>query len=174
LIVRADDPLAAIPLIKSAVWGVDPEQPVDRIQLATDALRDTFARQRFVQWLMTSFAAIGALLAAAGVFGVLSYVVTQRTRDIGIRMAVGASPWHIVRLVVWRGAMLVLAGVGIGTVGAMALARGLETLLYDVPALDPVSFALGGISLALVGLLASSMPVHRARRIDPAIALRVE
>jgi ABC-type antimicrobial peptide transport system permease subunit len=124
--------------------------------------------------LLTVFAAIAMIMAALGVFGVLSYTVTQRTRELGIRLALGAAPGAVRRMVVSQGLGLVAAGLAIGLAGSFALTRVMGGLLYGVAPTDPLTFATVGVLLALVAVAASYLPARRATRIDPILALRAE
>ena len=125
-------------------------------------------------WLLGLFAALGTLLAAAGIYGVIAYLVTLRTQEFGIRMALGADAGRVLRLVMGRGAVLVALGLAIGFGGAAALTRFLKTVLYGVSATDPVTFGAMALLLAAVALTACVIPARRAARVDPAVALRSE
>jgi ABC-type lipoprotein release transport system permease subunit len=174
LIVRADDPSRAIPLIKEQIWAIDRNQPVEKVALVADTYADMFAKQRFVLMLMGAFALVALVLTAAGIFGVLSQAVAQRTREIGIRMALGAQPKDVMQLVVSRG--MVLAGIGatLGIGAALALVKTLRALLYGVEPTDPVSFAAVTALLLAVALLACWLPTRAAMRVHPAVALRTD
>ena len=174
LIVKAADPAAAIPLIKQQIWSVDRSQPVERVALVADTYAEMFAKQRFVLQLMGAFAVIALVLTAAGIFGVLSQAVAQRTREIGIRVALGARPADVMQLVVSRGMLLTGIGVVIGIAGALSLVRTVRALLYGVSSTDPVSFAAVVVLLLTVALLACWLPTRTAMRVQPAVALRVE
>ena len=174
LIVKAENPAAAIPLIKQQIWTIDPNQPVERVALVADTYAEMFAKQRFLLLLMGAFAGVALVLTAAGIFGVLSQAVAQRTREIGIRVALGAKPADVMKLVVSRGILLATLGVVIGTGTALALVRTVQALLYGVSATDPVSFAGVTVLLLAVALLACWLPTRAAMRVHPAVALRVE
>jgi putative ABC transport system permease protein len=137
-----------------------------------ERIRDSTARARFNAILLTIFAAIAMVLAAVGIYGVMSYLVTQRTHEIGIRIALGAGSADVLSLVVRRGAFLALAGIAIGTVGALVSTRVLATLLYEVKPGDPATYATIAIVLAGVALVASYIPARRASSVDPSSALR--
>jgi len=130
------------------------------------------ATERFQMTLLTAFAGIGLLLAAAGIYGLLAYAVAQRTRELGIRMALGATRSRILRSVVWSGASLAGLGVAIGTAGALALTRTLQSFVWGVSTLDPLTFVLVAIVLIAVSTAASVIPALRAVRLDPVSALR--
>jgi putative ABC transport system permease protein len=174
LIVRADNPSAAIPEIKRAIWAVDPKQPVERIALVSDLYGDAFGRQRFVLMLMSAFSIVALGLTAAGIFGVLSQIVMRRTREIGIRMVLGARPSDVMRQVLRNGLALSLLGAAIGIAAALTLSRVLRTLLFGVTPWDPVSFAVVAVFLVAVAVAACWLPARSAMRIEPAAALRVE
>jgi predicted permease len=174
LIVRAADPSSAIPLVKQQIWTLDRSQPVERVALVADTYAEMFAKQRFVLLLMGAFAVVALALTAAGIFGVLSQAVAQRTREIGIRVALGARPSDVMKLVVSRGMLLTAIGVALGITGALSLVRTVRALLYGVSATDPVSFAAVAGLLLAVALLACWLPTRTAMRVHPAVALRVE
>ena len=137
-------------------------------------LDETVAPRRFSTILLGAFALLALILAAVGIYGVMSYVVSLRINEIGIRMALGAQPRDIWRLIVGSGARLALAGIAIGLAGALALTRLLSSLLFEVRATDPVTFAAVALLLAAVALLACYVPARRAMRADPMFALRYE
>jgi ABC-type antimicrobial peptide transport system permease subunit len=173
-LVRTTDPVSTIPAIKAAVWSIDSKQPIDRIVLAEELYGEGFARQRFVLQLMVVFSAIAAMLTAAGIFGVLSQVVARRTREIGIRIALGARRADVMRLIMRGGLTFTIAGCIAGLAGALALTRFLRALLFGVRPADPVSFALVTIVMIAIAAAACWLPARRAMRVDPAAALRVE
>ncbi|HZS05440.1 MAG TPA: ABC transporter permease [Blastocatellia bacterium] len=175
LVIRTDgDPLSVVAAVKSRIWSVDPEQPVSAVRPMEQLLADSVAQRRFNALLLGLFAALALGLAAVGIYGVISHSVAQRTREIGIRMAVGARGGDVLRLVIGQGMTPVLAGVVIGLAGAFALTRLMTTLLFGVNATDPLTFAGGASLLAIVGLLACLVPARRATKVDPMIALRYE
>ena len=174
LIVRASDPSAVLPDIKRQIWAVDSHQAIDRVALVTDTYAEAFGRQRFVLRLMTVFSLIALGLTAAGIFGVLSQVVSRRTREIGIRMALGARPGDVLGQVLRGGLALAALGAAVGCAAAFGLTRVLRTLLFGVSPTDPVSFAGVAILLVAVALIACWWPARSAMKVEPATALRVE
>lgn len=162
-----------VPLIKARVFALDAKQPVG-IALARNTYANLFDRQRFVLLLMTAFSTIAVLLAAAGIFAVLSQAVLQRTREIGVRVALGATSRDIFRMILSRGLGLAAIGTAVGLAGAVAVSRVLTSLLYEVSAYDPVSYASVAVILMVVALTACWLPTRRAIRIEPAVALRAE
>jgi predicted permease len=157
---------------RTAIHAADPALLVFGVESMDEVHRFAFWRQELLGLLLTTFGAIAMLLAAVGVYGVLSYLVSQRTREIGVRMALGADRRDVVRLIVWQGMALVLGGVGLGLAGAFAATRIIRRQLYEVSATDPVSFAGVALLLASVGLVASYAPAYRAAGVDPIASLR--
>jgi putative ABC transport system permease protein len=129
---------------------------------------------RSTMWLFTAFAAIGMLLGMVGIYGVISHNVAQRTREIGIRMALGAERWDVLKMVLKEGAILTAAGVLIGLTGALALSRVVRSLLYGVNGSDPITFVLVAVLVSLAATLAAYLPSRRATRVDPTVALKQE
>jgi putative ABC transport system permease protein len=175
LLVRTSgDPLALVPALRARVWQLDPALPMDDVQAMPDLLGRSVAEPRFNSGLLSAFAGAALLLAAIGIYGVLSYTVTQRTGEIGVRMALGASRGNVLRLVVVQGLGVALVGIAIGTLGALGLSRVLTTLLYGMDGRDPVIFGGSALLLASVAALAACVPALRASRIEPVEALRYE
>jgi predicted permease len=175
LVVRtAGTPLALAPSVRKAILEVDPNQPIANVQAMEDVMAASFAQRRFMLIVLGVFAGAAMLLAAVGLYGVLAYAVSERVREIGIRMALGASRGQVLTLVLGQGMRLVGLGVGIGSLGALGLNRGLVGMLYEVKPGDPSVFAVMSLVLLLVALLASWLPARRAARVDPMVALRSE
>src|SRR5882757_7647935 len=170
----ATDPLLQAAALRSALGEIDPNQPLVRVRTMEENMAATVAQPRFRTWLIGIFAALALVLAGVGVYGVMSYTVTQRTSEIGIRVTLGAQPQDVFRIVVGEGLRVALAGVGVGIVAALALTRLLQSFLYGVSAYDPLTF--GGVALILtfVAVAASFFPARRATHVDPMVALRYE
>jgi putative ABC transport system permease protein len=176
VIVRAkgEDAAAVAPAVRSALKGVDPNILVWETRTMDELVGRSVAPQRFNVVLLGLFAALAVLLAAVGIYGVLSYTVTQRTHEIGIRMALGARGRDVVRMVVRHGMLLALVGLAVGLAGALALTRLMAGLLYRVSATDPLVFAAVSLLLLLVSLVSCVVPARRATKVDPMTALRHE
>jgi putative ABC transport system permease protein len=168
------EPLTATSALRSAIGEIDPNQPLVNVRSMDQNIQTSVAQPRFRTWLIGTFAALALVLAAVGVYGVMSYSVTQRTGEIGIRVTMGAQPSDIVRIIVGEGLRLALLGVAVGIVGALLLSRLLRTFVFGVSTSDPATFAGVAIVLTLVGAAASYFPARRATRVDPLVALRYE
>jgi putative ABC transport system permease protein len=160
--------------VRAAVASVDPGLPLYDVLTMEQVIEDSLAGRRLNLWLLAIFAGIALVLSAAGLYGVISYLVAQRTREIGVRMALGAQTRDVLRLVLRQGAGLIAAGLLLGLIAAFAFTRVLESLLYGVSARDPLTFAALAALLAVVALLATWMPARRASQVDPIQAIRAE
>lgn len=174
LVRTVQKPLALQREVESALREVAPDIPIGQVRSMEDVLSYALAKQRFSTILMTVFAGLALVLAAVGLYGVISYSVSQRTHEIGIRVAVGAQRQDVLRLVVGEGLRLVVVGLAIGIAGALALTRFLSNILFGVRSGDPVTFAAVSLLLAVVALLAAYFPARRAAKVDPLAALRHE
>ena len=170
----AGDPRALAESIEKAVWTLDADLPIAEVQSMDQVVSRALWQPRFSTTLLGGFAALALALAAIGIYGVISYGVGQRQREIGIRMALGARPGDVQRSVLGESAKLAALGSAIGIVGALLLTRYLQTLLYQVSATDPVVIALSACALGAVAIAAAWLPARRATRVDPAVALRGE
>jgi putative ABC transport system permease protein len=170
----AGEPLAFVPTARAELARLDRELPLADIHPMTEVVSRSIAERRFVMLLLGAFASVALTLAAIGIYGLLAYVVTQRTAEIGVRLAMGAAPGDVVRLFVREGAALTIAGLIAGLLGAVAAARVLTTLLFGVTATDPTTFAAVAAVLLLIALVASYVPARRAARVDPMTALRTD
>jgi putative ABC transport system permease protein len=175
LVVRTKaEPLAAVSAIQDRIWSLDKAQPVEDIKSMDQMVARANAAPRFQTFLLGIFGALGLLLAVVGIYGVISYSVSQRTHEIGIRMALGAEPGQVLRLVLMQGLKLAAAGVVIGVVASLALTRLMASLLFGVSATDPITFAGVAIVLTIAALAACYVPARRAMGVDPMVALRHE
>src|SRR5262245_5166051 len=170
----ATDPTALISTMRSQLWAIDKDQPLENVKTMEEILAQTVAPSRFFMLLLGSFAVVALLLTLVGVYGVVSYTVTQRTREIGIRMALGADPLNILYLVVGRGMKPVLLGVALGTTAALFLTSVLKDLLYRVSVTDSATFVVIALLVTTVALLATFLPARHAIKVDPISALREE
>jgi putative ABC transport system permease protein len=172
LAVRSDgDPLALVTAARAALREIDPDQPLVKARTMEQAIGDSVAQPRLRTVLLTIFAAVAAVLAVFGVYGVMAYTVLQRTQEIGVRVALGASQSDVVRMMVRQGAWLALIGIAIGLAAAGFATRALEGMLFEMEWLDPLTFAGAAFLLAAAALLASYLPARRAASVPPSIAL---
>jgi putative ABC transport system permease protein len=172
LVVRTTgDPLNIAGAVRSIVRETDPHQPLVNVRTMETSIAGTVAQPRLQMLLLVIFAGVAVALAVIGVYGVMAYTVTQRIPEIGVRMAVGASPNRVIAMVVWQGAQLALVGLGLGLVAAVFAARAVESLLFDVTGLDPLTFSIAPIVLVVAALLATYIPASKAARISPLAAL---
>jgi predicted permease len=168
------DALGLVEAVRATVYALDPELPIGRIRTASDIVTELVARDRFNAQLLATFALVALALAAVGIYGTTSYYVAHRTRDIGLRLALGARPRRVLREVVWQGVALSMAGIVVGVAAAIALTRTFASLLFGIGAADPATYAAVALLLACVAAIASLAPARRASRVDPLIALRAE
>jgi predicted permease len=175
LVVRTAVPeLSLVPQIRQAVRGVTHEVALTQVRSMSDVIEDSLTNRKLTLTLFAIFAGVALLLAASGLYGVIYYLVTQRTREIGIRVALGARTSRVVAMVLGQGATLVALGIVIGLAGALALSRLLGGLLYGVGARDPLTFVSVPLVLAVVAVLATLVPAWKAAHVDPVTALREE
>jgi putative ABC transport system permease protein len=167
-------PLALASAVRNEVRAIDKDQPVSDLRTMEQVRSQSVTLYSFSSALLGVFAAIALVLAAVGIYGVMSYAVTQRTQEIGLRLALGAQASDALRLVIGRGMKLTLIGVTVGLVASLALTRLMKNLLIGVSATDPLTFATIALSLMAVALLACWIPARRATKVDPVIALRCE
>jgi len=160
--------------VKREVQSLDPNQPIGRITTMDEAIAVSLATRRLMMVLLGAFAVLALVLASVGLYGVMALTVIQRTRELGIRMALGAERANIFKLVLSQGMTLIAIGIGIGLIGAIAAGRALMSLLYNVGAIDAGAVITAVTSLVLVALIACCVPARRATRVDPIVALRTE
>ncbi|HEV7705424.1 MAG TPA: ABC transporter permease [Gemmatimonadaceae bacterium] len=170
----ARDVQAVVADARRAIHELDPDLAIAHVTTLENVVADSVAQPRFYMMLLTAFAIIAILLASIGIYGVIAYLVGQRAREIGIRIALGASPSNVVRLVVNEGVVMVAIGIGVGIVGAIALTQLMRALLFNTTSTDPMTYILVTLLLAAVALVASSVPAMRAANVDPALAMRAE
>ncbi len=172
LVRSAGHPLDLVPAVRAIAQEIDRGVPLFAVGALADVVGDSIAPRRFSMILLGLFAVIALFLAAVGLYGVLSYAVTQRTHEIGVRLAVGATPPRVLGLVVGQGVKLTLVGIAVGAAGALGLSRLVQTMLFGVDAFDPLTYAGTALTLLAVGVLACCLPARRAMRVDPILALR--
>ena len=175
LVLRTNgDPFSVVGAVRQAIRAVDPDQPVSNVATMEEVLGREASQRRLGMILLTAFAVLALLLASLGIYGVLAYFVTQHRNEIGVRLALGATPARILLLVLQKGMKLTLVGVVIGLVASFALTRLMTSLLFGVNAVDPLTFVAVPLLLAVVALFACWIPARRAARVDPMVALRYE
>ncbi len=168
----AAEPETLMATVREVVREADPAVPVSQVSTMDRILSASVARERFSMMLLVLFGGVALVLAAIGVYGVISYGVSQRTNELGIRLALGAEPEDILRLVLAEGARLSLAGVGLGLMGSLLLSRVMASQLYGVSATDPLTYVGVAATLMLVALAAAYLPARRTARMDPVLALQ--
>jgi putative ABC transport system permease protein len=175
LVVRTvSDPSTIVPTVRKLMAELDRDQPMYDVQTLEDALADSVAPRRFTALVLNAFAVTALVLAVIGIYGVMAYSVAQRSREIGLRMALGAQRRGVVGMVIRQGMHVALTGIVIGVAAAIGLSRLMTTLLYDVEAVDPQTFGLVAALLALAALVACAAPAAKAACVDPLTALRSE
>jgi len=168
------DATRVAPAVQQAVWDVDPDQPVTNLASLEEFVSETLSEQRFLALLVAVFAAVAVLLTAVGIYGVMSFLVGERTHEIGVRRALGAKNREVLKLVVLQGFAIALAGLAVGVAGALALTHSLSSMLFGVSATDPVTLATVSLGLLGVAVVACYIPARRATKVDPMVALRYE
>jgi putative ABC transport system permease protein len=171
VIRTAGDPAAFAPALRREVQALDKDQPIYNVRTMDDEVMNSLGTRRVSMQLFAVFAIAALLLAAIGIYGVMAYSVTQRTQEIGIRMALGAQKSHVLALVIRQGMTLTVIGVVVGLAGAFALTRLMANLLFGVAATDPLTFVVIPLLLLFVALVACYLPARRAARLDPTVAL---
>jgi putative ABC transport system permease protein len=167
-------PETVAPAIREAVRAVDPQSPVSFEQSFEEVIHESFARPREMAWLVGAFAGLALILSAVGLYGVMAYLAAARTREIGIRMALGAQRAEVMGLVLRQSVVLTALGIALGLGSAAAATRYLEGMLFGLTPLDPTTFIAVALLFAFVATLASCVPTRRATKVDPLIALRYE
>jgi putative ABC transport system permease protein len=168
------EPTSQAPVMRNAIKSINPNVPVYDVQTLDQLLSNSLGPRRFTMFLLGCFAGLALLLACVGLFGVMAYLVSQRSHEIGVRLALGAHPGNIFRLIVGRGMQLALVGVGLGLLSSFGLVHFLESLLFQIKPTDGLTFASVPLVLLAVALLACYIPARRATKVDPIVALRYE
>jgi len=168
------EPLSLTSAVRGEIAALNKDQAVFNVRTMDQIVAQSVAPRRFSMMLLAVFAVVALALASIGIYGMMSYAVAQRTREIGLRMTLGAQTGNVLRLVIGHGMKLALAGVAVGVVASLALTRTMKNLLFGISATDPLTFAGIALLLALVALLACWIPARRATKVDPLVALRYE
>ena len=175
MIIRtAGEPMQYANAVRNAIWSLDPNQTITSVTSMESIAGGSVARPRLLAWLLGLFGLVGLTLGALGIFGVLAFAVNQRRQEIGVRVALGASPRSVLRLIVGRGMLLAVVGVVIGIVGARLLTTSMQSVLHHIQASDPWTFVQVIVVLLGAALVASWLPARRALQIDPVRALRYD
>jgi putative ABC transport system permease protein len=175
LVVRTSgDPAALLPSIRAAIRSLDKSVPISEVETMDKVVSESTAQSRFYLVLLSVFAIVAVILAGVGIYGVMSYSVSRRTQEIGIRMSLGAQPQDVLKLVVVHGMIQAISGIVVGLAGALALTRLMRGLLYGTRATDPMTFTTVATLLSAVAIAASYIPARRATKVDPMVALRDE
>jgi ABC-type antimicrobial peptide transport system permease subunit len=175
MVIRTtSDPTNAVAAIKAQVREIDKDQPIPNVKTLNQIVADSVSQRRLSAVLLGAFAALALVLSTVGIYGVLAYSVTQRTHELGVRMALGAQASDVLRLVLMRGMALALLGLATGLVGAFALTWLMRTLLFGVTPTDATTYVAASVGLMIVALLACYIPARRATKVDPLVALRYE
>jgi putative ABC transport system permease protein len=174
VLLSRDGSGAALATIRRAIQSVDPEQPVDDVGSMEGVVRDALDPWRFALWLLGGLAGVAIVLTAVGLFAVISYLVRERTKELGLRMAIGASPGNVMKLVLRQSLKLALIGTGIGLALTFAVARLMTSMVYAIRPNDPATFLIVAFTVAAISVLAAYIPARRAARIEPLAALREE
>jgi len=175
LLVRTSvNPMSIAPAVRQSILGPGRDQPVRNLQTVEEMIGYSMARRRLTLILLGAFAAVALLLASIGIYAVISYSINQRVQEMGIRIALGAQPGEVARMVVFQGMSVALVGIGVGVGFSLVLMQLIKKLLYGVRPSDPLTLAAVVLTLALVAFVASSIPARRASRVDPTVALRYE
>jgi ABC-type antimicrobial peptide transport system permease subunit len=168
------DPLEQVASVRDAIWDLDKDVPISSIGTLDTRVSDSTSSERFQAILLGSFAGVALILTAVGLYGVLAYLVSQRGKELGIRLALGASGLSVMAEVVRKGVLMTVAGIALGILGGLAVSRLLESLLFETAAADPLTYVFVSLLLLGVALIACMLPAIRAVRIDPVQALKME
>jgi len=174
LIRTSGEPAAQVAAVRSTLGSIDPNIPVYDVRTLDELLANSLGSRRFTMFLLAVFAGVALLLACVGLFAVMAFLVSQRTHEIGVRLALGARPGDVFGLVIGRGMSLAAVGSALGVGGAWAIGRFLESMLYQIKPTDPLTLAAAPVALMVVALLACYVPARRAMKVDPMVALRYE